>query len=140
MTTPKLSVAVHVLVWIVLQTNETGQAIDLDELVERVSAAAVIRPILMRLNAAGIVSAREQPADGWEMAHDPAGITLADVEGALEPTRKSGITTGPLTQAAAATRQGQTSLATIADADAALDAALNHITIADMVNDVLRGL
>jgi hypothetical protein len=48
--------------------------------------------------------------------------------------------TGPLTHAAAATRQGQTSLATIADANAALDAALNHITVADMVNDVLRGL
>jgi Rrf2 family protein len=77
-TNTQFAVAVHVLT--LLAGAPAGAPTSSDRLAESTNANPVhVRRVLGPLRAAGLVTSRPGAHGGWELARDPAGISLAEV-------------------------------------------------------------
>ncbi|WP_121710222.1 Rrf2 family transcriptional regulator [Streptomyces sp. E5N91] len=77
-TNTQFAVAVHVLV--ILATATDGRVVSSEELAQSANASSVyVRRVLGPMRNAGLVRSRSGAHGGWELAAEPAQITLEQV-------------------------------------------------------------
>ncbi|BDM74365.1 Rrf2 family transcriptional regulator (plasmid) [Streptomyces nigrescens] len=81
----RLTVAVHVLVWMALVHRRGRELVTSEQAAESVNTnPVVIRRCLGGLRDAGLVEVRHGAGAGWRLARDPGEITLLEVLQAVE--------------------------------------------------------
>jgi Rrf2 family protein len=81
-TNTQFAVAVHVLT---LLASSADEPMSSDEMTTSVNANPVyLRRVLGRLREAGMVASRPGVRGGWQLARDPAAITLGDAWRAIQ--------------------------------------------------------
>lgn len=127
----QFAVAVHVLSY--LGTAGQGRPVSSDELSGSTNTNPVyIRRVLGPLREAGLLTSRPGAGGGWELARDPAGITLAEVW-RLVAADEHAISVHASNPACPVGRSMQSELAGVgASVDAAVTRELEATTIADL--------
>ncbi|MFI9307408.1 Rrf2 family transcriptional regulator [Streptomyces triculaminicus] len=81
----RLTVAVHVLVWMALVHGRGRDLVTSEQAADSVNTnPVVIRRSLGALREAGLVEVRHGAGAGWRLAREPESITLLDVYRAVE--------------------------------------------------------
>jgi Rrf2 family protein len=137
----RFAVAVHVLALArVAKEEAAGTAITSERLAESVGAHPVhVRRVLGTLREAGLVTSQPGPGGGWKLTRAPEEITLADIYRAVEPEHLFAFPVHPQGQSVDCP-VGQclpTVLTTcFREAEAALEARLAQVTMADLIGAV----
>ncbi|MDZ7378763.1 MAG: Rrf2 family transcriptional regulator [candidate division KSB1 bacterium] len=117
---------------------ETGRFILLSELAQRQHVSeSYLSKVFQRLTHAGLTRAMRGKRGGYALARPPDAITVGDVVRAMDPER-------PMYQCLARERCCEATttcllLRTFAEAEKQMYAVLDRITLADLLNDFLRG-
>lgn len=138
----RFAVAIHVLALARVAKGEfAGSPVTSEQMAESVNTnPVVIRRILGTLREAGLVVSQPGPGGGWRLSRTPGEITLRDVYRAVEseplfalPRRE------PNTECAVGRMLPGVLETCFRDAEAALEAQLSEITVADVIDSVMSG-
>jgi Rrf2 family protein len=134
-TNTQFAVAVHVLTYLAGVT--AGHIASSEELAKSANVNPVyVRRVLGPLRGAGLVRSRPGAHGGWELASDPADITLEQVWLLLQGTDPVLGLHGPDPTCATGRHVQKTLIAldrTVADA---MEAALRRFTVRDILEDI----
>ncbi|MFI9572288.1 Rrf2 family transcriptional regulator [Microbispora rosea] len=135
----RLTVAVHVLTWMVLDRREGHEVATSERIAGSVNTnPVVIRRCLGDLRKAGLVEARRGTGAGWVVTRDPESITLLDVYEALDEGGLFGMHNAQPNQSCLVGSGIQPTLRQVYDGlEDAMRKQLAGTTIADVLRDVL---
>ncbi|ONI75906.1 transcriptional regulator [Kribbella sp. ALI-6-A] len=139
-TNSRMSVAVHVLAWIAYDRRGTDKEIATSE---RIATSVNTNPVVIRralgqLKAAGLVDGSRGRLTGWELTRDAARITLLDVYRAVGEGEVFALPAAPPDAECYVGYGIHDVLAgTYRNAQQALCAELERVTIADVLRDAL---
>ena len=138
----RFAVAIHVLALArVARGDATGLPVTSEQMAESVNTnPVVIRRILGSLRNAGLVASQPGPGGGWRLTRPPAEISLRDVYRAVEeeplfalPRRE------PNAECMVGKGLPRVLETCFREAEAALEARLEQVTVADVIESVIAG-
>ncbi|MEV0111135.1 Rrf2 family transcriptional regulator [Nocardia sp. NPDC050799] len=139
-TNSRMSVAVHVLAWIAYDRRGTDKEIATSE---RIATSVNTNPVVIRralgqLRAAGLVDGSRGRSAGWQLTRDASQITLLDVYRAVGEGELFALPAAPPDAECYVGYGIHNVLAnTYRDAQRALRAELEKVTVADVLRDAL---
>ncbi|MDE3103786.1 MAG: Rrf2 family transcriptional regulator [Acidobacteriota bacterium] len=134
---PRLSLALHVLC---LLATQPQQRVTSEYLANSIGTnPVVIRRLLARLRQAGLVTSKGAAGGGWQLSRPAAEISVRSVRAALgEEVALRRHKNQPHPQCPVGRGVNQALDAVYASADAAIDAALEHWSIAQVLELALQ--
>lgn len=133
-TNTRFSVAIHILTLLVRDQDEPVTS---DFIAGSVNTnPVVIRRVLGYLRNHKLVESQPGAGGGWRLLRSPADITLRDVYQAVEAGKVLNIHERPSPRCPVGRNIQPVLEATFQPAQASLEAALAHTTIADIVRDI----
>jgi len=137
----RLTVATHALTWMALVCPQRADGIVTSEQIARSvnTNPVVVRRLLSRLKAAGLIESRRGQGAGWTLSRPPESITLRDVYHAVEDEPMFALHPSTPNQECPVGRGIPPVLrAAYERAEHAMTAALAEVTIAQVLRETVR--
>lgn len=134
----QFSVSVHILAILAANPNMPVTSETIAESVD--TNPVVIRRIMSHLRQHGLVDSRPGTSGGWHLLHDPASINLRDVYRAIRHENVLAMHQHPNPECPIGGHIQETLGQVFDEAQGSLEAALEHFTISDVLENVLEKL